>query len=458
MQSLNLFLTRHTICYQSTDLSIDETILPFDEPAPDPFVQLEELLSELSLPRNTTINLILDHCFVSLYCFALPPVSKRRIDKLLNFELADTLLAEVEDYSYDYQPAIVKGEKTNVNVYLAKKETVGRVVQICKTYGLEARNILSAVDLINLKLQKRYQPDNQIFVVSDRYYTYLYTYKKGVLQGVSSLKVPDHFHIEDPGEEPNPYLDNLNSKLRSIAVAHNQINDVRIYPAIDSFLRTTEQLELAIGEKPSVDMLPESHFSLIAETPLLSLPKKINLLKSNVFLLKEIRKYTKRILFTAIIFGLCGVIYLGTLIYGNIINTIEYKELENHYSKTVDKYLPKGTSKSNAIYVLQQQVNELEKQKKINQRFVKRSYSVTKQLSDLSALKSSVKSLRLTRYHLTDQLIRVQGEVSSYVEYDKLKANLESIYPDKEYALKYSQKSIGEGLIRFTVTARVMKK
>ncbi|MBU2514467.1 hypothetical protein KJ966_24295 [bacterium] len=447
MQPLNLFLTKHNICYQSIDLSIDKTIFYFDDASSDPLVQLNDLISELNLPRSVTLNLILDHSFVGLYCFTLPPVSRRRIDKILGFELSDALLEDVDEYFFDYRHFTIKDKETRVSVYTVKKNIVNRIIQICRAQGLEIRSISSIVDLLNQKIKKKYAPDNDIVIVSDRFYTYLFTYKGSFLCGVSSLKVT---------EDKEKDSENLNTKLKSIGIQNNEINNIIIDDYINSEFELDDQNSIRILDH-SLEKLPDSHFSQITEVPLITLANRINLLKSNFFLLKELKKHTGKIILSSFVIGVCVLIYISSIIYENIANNKKYKELEEQYNETINRYLPKGVSKSNAVYILQTQVNELKEQQKKNQRFKKREYTVSQQLSDLSALKKEVSSLILNRYFLTDQSIRIQGEVSSYGEYDRLKINLEDIYNGKEYSMKFNQKSIGEGLIQFSVTIRPIK-
>ena len=146
---------------------------------------------------------------------------------------------------------------------------------------------------------------------------------------------------------------------------------------------------------------------------LLAKPQRVNLLKSNLLIFQEIKKYRNSLLVSLTILLACLIVYIGSTTYGTIINLKRQETLEQLFPQTVHKYLPKGTSRTNAIHILKNRVDDLALRKEKERKYALRKYSVSKLLADLSANKQAVSSLHVDRVSMKDQSVRIQGKVNS---------------------------------------------
>ena len=457
MQSLSLFLTKHYLYYLSADFALESAFLEFDPLEVDPLQELSNLLSTLALPRSISINLVLDPSFINYYYFTLPPVNRRKIDKILEFELADTLINDADDYFYDYRTNLIKEIETHIGVYSIDKEMINRIIQIGKNIGIEIKSILSMDDLLDIKLREKYCPKNQLIVTADKTHFKVFAYKNSFLLGCSNVLINGNKPSDAKAcEDPDSNAARLNRLIKSIQIRDNSLSNILVDDKVKSLINIDDEGSLTFSE-PKEDVWPDSFCSELANPGVIARPNRVNLLKSNFFLFLELKKHSKKLIISGITLALCCIIYIGSLVFENSIKSKQFAELGVLYSQTINKYLPKGTAKSSAVMILKDQVQELKDLQKKNARFVKREYFVSRQINDLSSLKEKVASLVLSRYFLTDQSIRIQGEVASFAEYDLLKRNLEIIYPDNQYTTKFNQKSVGEDIIQFSATFRESK-
>jgi hypothetical protein len=397
----------------------------------------------------------LDRSYISYFYFSLPPLNRRKLDKILQFELADMLIRDIDQYFYDYRSTNLKNEETQIGIYIISKELVNHLVQKCKTHNLELRTIHSLNDLLDLKIRGSSLPVNELIATADRYVANLLVYRNGFLVGFSNQKVPDHLtgDLDNSNDQENGYpLKELNWKIKAIALKENGISSIRISDETGSFLKLNEQNELSvsINEKNGV---PTILCSDLIHSNQFKRTNRINLLKSNVFVLHELKKQVKKILLLFITFGIGVILYASTLVYQSMVSKNRYQMLEKLYTETVLDYLPKGTSTANALRILQDQVDNLKKLKQQNQKFVKREYPISQQLNELSLLRQQIPSLLLTRFYLTEQSIRIEGEVATFAAYDRVKIGFEKIYSYRN-TLKFNQKSVGEDIVEFSVSIR----
>ncbi|MCG8336203.1 MAG: hypothetical protein MJE63_16985 [Proteobacteria bacterium] len=449
MQSLNIVLTKSYIYYKSPDLSLDETILEINPSDSDTIEHFSELLNELELPRDTSLNLVLDRSFISYFYFNLPPISRRKLDKILQYELADVLIDELDQYFYDYQFSNLAEEETQIGIFLIKKDLVNKLIQIGKTCHLEIRSILSLDNLLDMKMQEHYAPGNEILVTGDRYDTNLIVYKHGFATGFSDQRTTNSEEATDS------LLKDLNWRIKAIELNDNEINSIRLSDESKTFLDIDENSEL-ITKSEDKNGVPTSHCSTLFNGSQYARTKQINLLKSNFFIFQEIKKHLKKIILLSSLLAVGGVFFIVSAVYQGMQNKERYSQLESVYKDSVKKYLPENPNADNAPEILRKMVGELKAQRQENEKFVKREYKISSQLDDISALKRQVNSLTLARFFLTEQAIRIQGEVSTFTEYDKMKNSLQSLYAE-DFQLRFNQKSSGEDKISFTVTIRPNK-
>ncbi len=449
MQSLNIVLTKSYIFYKSPDLSLDETILEINPSDSGIIEHFSELLTELGLPRDTTLNLVLDRSFISYFYFNLPPISRRKLDKILQYELAEVLIDELDQYFYDYQFSNLDEEETQIGIFLIKKELVNQLIQIGKSCNLEIRTILSLDNLLDIKMREYYTPGNEIVVTGDRYDTNLIVYKHGFATGFSNQSTTDSEEVTES------LLKDLNWRIKAIELNNNEISTIRLSDETKTFLDVDENREL-VTKSEDKNGVPTSQCSTLFNGSQYSRAKQINLLKSNFFILQEVKKHFKKIVLLAGLLAVGGLFFVISSIYQGVQNKDRHSQLESVYKETVKKYLPESPNADNAPEILRKKVGGLKTQRQENEKFVKREYKISSQLNDISRLKSQVTSLTLARFFLTEQAIRIQGEVSTFAEYDKMKNSLQTMYA-KDFQLRFNQKSSGEDKINFTVTIRPKK-
>lgn len=457
MQSLNILLTQtYLFCHsQSQDISLPEPFLDFSQSEIDPISQLSVFLDELEIPRNTALTLILDDTFISYYSFRLPHVSKRKINKILEFELADNLIDEIDEYYYDYNYQGGKDQETKIGVYLIKKDLLHQIVQICKEKNLEIRWVLSQDNLIDLFLKGKHKPENAAVVVLEKSTAKVFAYIDGFLMGCSNSKLMHREKITD--SNPTAVFNDVNWKIKAVRFQEEDISDVILEDDDLINVRVTDNAEL-LPQSDSELNLPDSYGSKLVKITQPGRSNYINLLKSNLFLFEEVKKHSLRFIISLTAVFICLALYVGSLIYENSINSEYYERLRQTYEKTLDQYLPRGSSRTNAISVLKNRVRELKEVREKNRKYAARTYLVSNQLASLSELKVKVSSLKLNRFFMADQSIRIQGEVNSIAEYDLLKQNIERIYPPESYSTKFNQKSLGEAVVQFSTTIRSLEK
>lgn len=457
MQSLNILLTQtYLYCHsQSPDISLPKPFLDFSQSGIDPISQLSVFLDELELPRNTVLTLILDHTYISYYSFGLPHVSKRKINRILEFELADNLIDEIDEYYYDYNYQGGKDQETKIGVYLIKKELLHQIVQTCKEKNLEIRWVLSQDNLIDLFLKGKYKPENTAIVVLEKSTAKVFAYRDGFLIGCSNSNLIHRGKTADTN--PTEIFNDINWKIKAIRFQEEDISDVILEEDDHIDVRITDKNELFPQSDGELN-LPESYGSKLVKITQPGRSNHINLLKSNLFIFEEVKKHSVKFIISLTAVFICLVLYVGSIIYENSIKTEYYESLRQRYEKTLDQYLPKESSRANAISILKNRVNELKEIQEKNRKYATRTYLVSDQLARLSELKQKVSSLKLNRFFMADQSIRIQGEVNSIAEYDLLKQNIERIYPPESYSTKFNQKSLGDAVVQFSTTIRSLEK
>lgn len=452
MQSLNIVLTKHYIYYQSFDLPLEETLL--ETSLDSQISNLSNLLAELSLPRGTQIRLILDRSYTSYFYFRLPTTSKRRLDRMLKFELEDVLIEDVDAFYYDYHTQKIDDE-TLAGVFLVKKNLADECIQIAKSHNLDLRSILSLEDLVEHRLRALYHPENEFVISADRFTASVFAYKNGFPIAYSSQTIPDQIDssVQQGSESENcADLAEINWKLRAIRLQESEVNSIRLSNDCETFISVDDRNNLIVRPKDR-NGVPHTICSPVLSDLHSRKSKHIDLLKTDFFLLQEIRKHTKKSIILGVLLLCWGLLYLSSLIYQNIENSQRFNELQETYRNTVKQYLPSEPPPDDALAILRREVADLKEQYSENQRFGQRDYRISKQLNEISGIKNQIASLSLSRFFLTDQSIRIQGNVATFAEYDLLKASLQKIY-SKSFTIRFNQNSVGDNRIEFTVTIR----
>ena len=455
MQSLDIYLTRHYIGFKSTDLPHEKQVRALKNR--DPVIDLSELLENLDLPRNTNINLILDQKFIGYHCFRLPTISRRKLNRILEYELADFLIQDTDQYSYDYRFQIAEETGASVGVYVIQTDLIHRLLQVIKSKNLDVRSILPLSDILDYQLRERYHPEDELIVTANSHFASVFVYRNGFLISYAdqaiNWSVNQNISTESQ-EEGKPALQELNLKIKAIFLKENSISQIIIDEESESFLGVNSQNELFLKKKTGIEGVVAEDDSVLPEDIHKSRTGRINLLRSNLYILQEIRKHSRKAIASGIILILCCTIYISSLFYSNQVLKENYQERERIYTDTIKRYLPPTTSKSTALQTIEKQVREFKETQEQNKRFVTREYQVSEQLATLSKLKGRLPTLVLNRYFRAEQSIRIQGEIDSFTEYEQLKTDLQNIYDPKYYSIKFNQKSRGEGNVQFTAMIR----
>ncbi len=448
MQSLNIFLTKQYIFCHSSDFTPQKSLLELSNT--DALEAFSNYLSDLKVPKNTNINVILDQSFLKYYYFKLPPVNSRKINRILEFELEDTLLSKTEEYYYDYYARTDKESCSETGVYIMEKEFLNNLTQVCKHHNLSLHWILSLNNLMDLEFRDTYSLGNEIIISLEANISRIFVYKNGFLIG-DSMALPAE---TIDGQLSQLFLDAINQKIAEILLQENDDFNISISGNTSSIIAVNDQ-ELQFTENSSNNTLSIAASPNLISPIRLSHSHRVNLLKSNLLFIQEIKKHIKALTISGIILGVCLIMFICSTVYSTIQNAQQYKELDHLYTKTIQKYLKKGTAKSAALHTLKKKVKELKIQKNENRKFSKREYKVSQQLTQLSSIKKKISSLHLGRFTLKEQLIRIQGHVNSESDFDILREELNTLYPAKTYNIKSNQKSLGNDTVQFTINIRI---
>lgn len=451
MQSLNILVTQRNIRYISPDSS--EPVVferSFD------YKGLFSTLSNSSLKEEslsgTKINFILDQDYLKYEYFKFPPINLKKISNILEFELEDTLLNGVENYVYDFSYRKNKNTlHSDVGVYTITKRNYNDLLQFCKENNAELRWILSINNLIDLDFNDKQDPGSHILLQFDEFESIarLFVYEGGFLVDSSATKV---INTSNESGISQAFIRQINQKIKAVQLKKENIPNIKIQNAPDGILINQDQL-IELNSQDSQKSAPVliSYDQLFIPS-LLNHRKKINLVKSHFLFLNELKKHLRAFTLSAVILLSCLALFIGSIIYNGKNKSGYFQTLNIRYNQTIEKYLPKGTSKSNALSILKEKVKKLREENNSNLKFSKRTYKISITLTDLSLLKRDVITLDLKRFSQNEQSIRFSGNVSSVNEFDLLKQKLEKLFPKKFHRMIYNEKSRGNKSVEFSVS------
>lgn len=454
MRLLSIFITRSFIYYYSTDLTPSESYLELTDQT-DLTDSLSELISRLETAKVTHINFILDEKYIIYTYSHFPLTSRRKIDKILEFELEDILLSGSENYYFDYYSKTNRDLAiTEVGVYAIQKSVLQILRKFCKDNNLELRWLLSLNNLFDLRTRQELRPGNNIFVLWHKNIARILVYRGSFLSAISSVALQQTTTDQPSSGLSQQYLDLINQQITCFRLKDNFDYEILIDPAIKPRVQVSDkqQLSLVEGQATESDTLDQIELKDLINPSLLNHPHRVNLLKSNLLLIQELKKHRRAFSVSVGIIVACLLMYTSSIGYNIIQDTKKLEVVNRKYAESINKYLPKGTSKTNAVYILRDDVAKLQKIQAKGRKFAKREYRVLKTLLQLSLLKNSTPSLHINRFSINDQSIRFQGKVNLISEFEQLKNELEALYSGKKYTLKYNQKSLGEDIVEFSVS------
>lgn len=457
MQLINIYFTKTEIGYylpdepntwNSIQLKVNGAENSLFLSVSDGFKELLERVEQLDTFK---LNLILDQNFTLYSYLKLPLISKRKISNILQNELSNYLVNDLSEYHYDYQVKVNKEQsQTECGVYFIKKDLVENLLKIARLLSVE----ISGIYPLNHLIDQKYKAASEILNESRIYLdlvnknTKVFVYNHGFLSGYAT--------IFDGSDSLEALLKTVNKKIAAIVLQENQIEFSKVDTSQPDIFVENEVSEIicTAESKVSSEQLPHpdySHFNQFFKPG--ALPK-FNLLKSNLLIFKELKKYSGRLMVSASLFFICVMLYLTNVGFNIYSNNQVNKQLNLQYTQLIQKYLPKGTSKINAIYILEQRIAEYKAQEENSKKYADKKYETLKFVKDVSLFKTEITSLIINRLSLGQNSISVLGKVDTLSDYELLQEAIIKKYPEDHYRLKMDQKSRGNESINFTATIR----
>ncbi|MBT4526413.1 MAG: hypothetical protein HOC24_07675 [Deltaproteobacteria bacterium] len=457
MQSINIYLSKTEIGYYLPDSTsnwrgINLTAAPSGSKDDiTVFDGLKNLLSQIDHLELYKINIIPDQHYILYSYLKLPLISKRKISNILQHELGNHLINDLSEYRYDYIIKIDKEQSCiECGVYFIKKDLIESILAIAKAYSVELAGIYPLNHLISQNYidEHQIQNDSRIYVYLIEKYAKLFVYHKGFLSGYATIFCKSS-NIDD-------LINIINQKITAIVLHENQIEFTRVDSSHPDILSENNDSDIVYPTDPPLtfDQLPPTDYRLFNQCFQPGALPKFNLLKSNIMIFKELKKYSKRLIVTASLFFICLMLYLTNIGFNIYSGKQVNGQLEAKYTQLINKYLPKGTSKINAVYVLKQRITEYEDQQEAVQKYSERKYETITFINDISQMKSKITSLTVKRLSFGQNSISIMGKVENISDYDLLQEIFTTKYPEDHYRLKMDQKSQGNESILFTTTIR----
>ena len=459
MRMVNVFITSGYVCAYSPESPSLFVFREFSDQL-DYLEKLSELLSDNPTIKGTSVNFIIDQRFVDYHYLSFPLINKRKIDKMLQFELEDSLIDDLDTYQLSYYSRRSKESgTTELGIYTIQKTKLSELQIFCKEYQLDLKWVLPFSNLLDLKFREEIEPLNHIYISIDSGITRILVYKKGFLTACSSLVQKETITNQNVKGISEQFLNRINQKILSIKLMDETTYHVALSENSFSDIQLVEDDQLSMASiESTLDRSQSSSLPVLVKPSILNQPNRISLTNTNLLIFQELRKQTKGLIFAAVILTICLLLYGSSVSYSIYQNTNQLEKLTFQYTETVKQFLPKGASKTNAVSILKNQVQKLKLDHNKNLKYAKREYRISKYLTDISLLKSVVPSLHLVRFSFNKQVIRFQGTVSSITEVEQLKEQLESLFPPESYAIKLNQRSIGNESVELSVSVHLQSK
>ena len=405
------------------------------------------------------VNFVLDERLLDYRYIKLPLTNKGKVVKILEFELGNLMLYEVERYNYDYTLRANKEESfTEIGVYAIQKEFFNGLLQVCKEFNLEVQWILPYNNLIDVRNKIKNSPGNALYLQIEMDCAKMFVYRDGFLVDYSAIGNPTEVADRAAPECFRGYIALINQRITACRLAHREIKAVSVNAESAPLVRVdaNSRLELFAEGKSEVT-LPEIDPRSFLDIYLNGSLQRINLLKSSFPLIKELKKnYRKAVVSFCILVASLSV-YLASFAFHLYRQNLEYEKLDREYSAMVNRYLPKGTSKSNAVVVLRERVEKLEERQIRNSKYATRKYPVTGLIQKISLMKRRVASLHVDKIQTGEKSATIYGRVTSIQDFDNFLRQIAATFPKEQFDTKNNHKTQGDSLIAFTTTIRPKK-
>ena len=454
MQLHNILITDNNRFPISRNSSQNNSVLSLD--GDNISARLTDFLSSGQLSRGTSVNLVLDQTFIRYQYFSFPLISSRKIRNILQFELEDTLLKGTEEYVTNYNTqSNKKSGITETGVFIIEKLLLEELISIFKMFSLELRSVSSLENLMDLAYHESTGDlENNIVVeleTSQRSARF-FTYKSGFLTGISAIPLLQVADEADAALTDHQFVNLLNQKVNAIRLDEAEYHDVTISGGDENSIGLVDQ-QFSLNSAQTLSQKGNDQRKEKAGTEIrLDHPRRINLIKSNILILQELKKYSRSLYATAGILLVGLSFFVAAVAYRGYNDHIAIKALEKRLDNTISKYLPRGTSKTNALQIVKSRVEAIEQEKEKNRLFERRRYKISKTLTDISLLKSEVPSLTLSRFSMNEQVTRFQGNAASIQDFDRFREALLKLYPSDTFRVKSNEKTRGAGSVEFSTT------
>ncbi len=458
MQLINIFITKRKIAAFSDEAVIQVnsySLIDSNGQKIPPLTGLATFFQQSEINDNYKVNFFFDQDILVYHHIRLPLVNKSRIAKILEFELDQVMLYDVDEYYYDYCLNIDKELLTSdIGVYAIRKEFCDDLLQLCRGEKFEVHWILSINNLIDIQFCAEFNPNNELYLQIEPKCAKLFVYQNGFFTDYSTVINPSD---QSPPNQSisQEYIGLINQKITAILLVNRNIDRITLNTACRSLVKIGDSHLLE-----RVDDLPDDCFltvfdeSMLLGDSLLNHQRRINLLKSSFPLIKEIKKNYKKVVATVAILAGCVVIYMISWGYNLYMDNQQYNHLEQEYAGLISQYLPKGTSKSNAEYILKERLNKLKARQNRNKKYAFREYQNSKLLSQISQIKNEVTTLHIDKIQISEKSTVIRGNVNSRGDFDHFQVQIKGIFPETSFELKTHHKTQGADLVTFSTTIR----
>lgn len=445
MQTLDLFLGKNYI-YQP---QLNKLLKFRPESDSNPYSgsalisNLSTFLSHLDLPKSGRINLIFDYTLSTQFSFKLPFFSKKRLNQIVEYELEQILLDGVECYDYNYNVNAVKQDGvTEISGVLAEKDLIEGIIRVAKEKGGEIHKIYSQNNLLDLLNTSQSIPDNCIYIRFNADAIRVFAYAGRILKGFWAFPLGREKYEQ---HQFSYILEELQKVVKSIQLAHPEISRILVNAEGKKALQVTKENELAFRDDLGNKLFSFRSVNRLAllKPSILGRSECLNVLKDNIFLLRELKKHTRVLKLSAALFFSCLVVYSLSVGYNSYKLNIEHGYLKKKLTQTIGKYLPKGTSKTNAVFILKEKLSQYQSLNEGNEVYEHRSYRLIQILKDVSAIRKDIAGVTLRKMSVNHTSVVLQGELNNGEMYETLSEKLSALFPAEKYRIRMNQKIEG---------------
>lgn len=416
---------------------------------------LSAFLSHIDTLTTGRIDLVLDHSLSAPFSFSLPFLSKGNLNKIIEFELDQILLEGVEGCYYDtYVTSNREEGTTDVTGYLAEKESLDPVVNLIKEKGFEVRRVLSQPNLLDLQNGGSKPPNPHIYIKCNADAIRIFVSSGKLLKGFFAFPLKRKNYDRHQFEY---ILSEVVKVVDAICLETPEISTILLSSETKKVLAVDSENKLHFQKD-----LGEAIFSFrsinrpaLVKTSIVNRPECLNLLKDDLYFIRELKKHTALLRYTAGILLGVVLLYSASVIYNSSQLITRQKALEAQLDQSIERYLPKGISRRNALYSLKEKLAPYRVDRTNQKLYEKRSYRVTSLLNQLTGLKKEIEGIKIRKLNVTQRSVSFQGELENSANYDVLSKKTSRLFPERQYRVRMNQKVRGNHS-NFSISARAI--